>query len=104
MTALIGLLIALAALPGEALARRITTDEVENMRARVESRLNAYHRFDLAEREALEEGAGERASAFRDAKQKAHQEYIEENARFQKLQMDKREQDKRIEAQSQPSR
>lgn len=106
MTALISLMIACAALPGEALGRRIGSDELKQMQAKVESRLNAYHRFELAEREALEEGAKDRAATFREAKQKAYQEYMEINARYQKLQMEKREQDKRMEAQAQapPSR
>ena len=103
-TAMTVFCLSLVLLGSDALAKRITTGEMEQMQARVQSRLNAYHRFELAEREALEEGSKERAAAFGEAKQKAYQEYIEENAKYQKLQMDKREQDKRVDALAQPPR
>lgn len=93
--------VSITVLGGEALAQRISSSDLEQLRNKVEVQRDAYHRLDMAEKEALEEGAQERAAAFAAAKDKAREQYHQLNAEFKKAQGEKAEQDKRA-AQTSP--
>lgn len=88
------------AIPGPAKAvlaqQRVSSGYVEELRGKVETQRDAFYRFELAEKEALEEGSAERAAAYAMAKAKAYEAYHALNAQLQKAQFEKREQDKRL--------
>jgi hypothetical protein len=92
------------AVPGPAGAvlaqQRVSSSYVEELRNKVETQRDAFYRFELAEKEALEDGSAERAAAFRDAKAKAYEAYHSLNAQLQKAQFEKREQEKRLSEQN----
>jgi len=81
--------------------QRITAASLEELRNKLEYHRNAYHRLDMAEQEALAEGAQDRAAVFASAKAKAHEQYVLLNAELRKAQKEKQQQDKRN-AQSAP--
>jgi septal ring factor EnvC (AmiA/AmiB activator) len=96
LAAILSAFVCLAAQTGAALAQqRITSSELEQLRDKVETQRGAYHLLDMAEKEAREEGAQERAAAFATAKEKARQKYNLYNEEFKKAQAQKTEQDKR---------
>lgn len=87
---------------GPAMAQqRITSSHLEQLRNKVEVQRDAYYRLDMAEQEAREEGALERAAAFATAKAKAQEQYHRLEAELRKAQSNKAEQDRRN-AQSAP--
>ncbi|MFP5223073.1 MAG: hypothetical protein ACLGSA_12350 [Acidobacteriota bacterium] len=81
--------------------QRITPSHLEQLRSKLATQRDAYHRLDMAEQEAREEGALERAAAFATAKAKAQEQYVRLDAELRKAQSQKAEQDKRA-AQSAP--
>jgi len=87
--------VSITTLSGAALAQRISSSDLEQLRSKVEVQRDAYHRLDMAEKEALEEGAQERAAAFAVAKDKAREQYHRLNVELKKAQGEKAEQDKR---------
>jgi hypothetical protein len=92
------------AIPGPARAvlaqQRVSSSYVEELKNKVETQREAFYRFELAEKEALQEGSVERAAAFREAKAKANEAYHTLNAQLQKVQFEKREQEKRLSEQN----
>jgi len=93
--------VAFAGPAGAALAqKRVTSDYLLELKSKLETRRDAYYRFEMAEKDALADGSRERAEVFRKAKDKAYQEYVTLNAELQKAQMEKREYDKRIASQA----
>lgn len=87
--------VSITAPSGAALAQRISSSDLEQLKSKVETQRDAYHRLDMAEKEAREEGAPERAAAFATAKDKAREQYHRLNAELKKAQGEKAEQDKR---------
>jgi len=102
LAAALSAFVCLAAPTGGVMAQqRITKSDLEQLNNKVETQRDAYHRLEMAEQEAREEGAMERAAAFAAAKAKAHEQYHRFNAELKKAQVQKVEQDKRT-AQSAP--
>jgi len=96
LTAALLAVVCVAAPTGAVMAQqKITASELEQLRNKVETQRDAYHRLDMAEKEAREEGAQERAAAFATAKDKAREQYHRFNAELKKAQGEKAEQDKR---------
>jgi len=96
LAATLSALVCLAAQTGAALAQqRITSSYLEQLRDKVETQRDAYHLLDMAEKEAREEGAQERAAAYAAAKDKAREQYHRYNEELKKAQAQKTEQDKR---------
>ncbi|GFK93526.1 hypothetical protein NNJEOMEG_01360 [Fundidesulfovibrio magnetotacticus] len=83
---------------------RLTSAQLEELRAKVEFQRDSYHRYDTAEQEAMAQGSPERAAVFHQAKQKAYDAYVGLNAEYQKAQMERREQQRRDAAQKPPER
>jgi hypothetical protein len=90
----------LALLAGPALAaQRITSGDLEWLAERAGNKRSAWVRLDQAEREAQAEGSPERAEAFRAAKARAFEAYVELDKELRRAKATKAEQDKRDAAQ-----
>jgi len=96
LAAILSAFVCLAAQASAALAQqRITSSDLEQLKSKVETQRDAYHRLEVAEQEAREEGAQERAAAFAAAKDKAREQYHRLNSELNKAKAQKTEQDKR---------
>lgn len=75
--------------------KRVTSDQLLKLQNRMDAQRDAYYRFEQAEKEALAEGASDKAALYRQAKVKAHEAYTDLNGQFEKAQAQKGESDRR---------
>ncbi|GAB6038514.1 hypothetical protein JCM15519_30730 [Fundidesulfovibrio butyratiphilus] len=74
-----------------------TREQLEKMEHKAKNQLYAYQRYEMSEREAVQDGMPEQAALYRQAKDKALEAYKHLNAQYQKALSERREYDRKTE-------
>jgi hypothetical protein len=95
MAVLLGALVMFSSWGLPAMAQtRLTSDQLDELAAKVQTQRNAYWRFQEAEQEAQADQSPERAALYHEAKIKAYEAYMDLSAQLEKAKLEYREQHK----------
>lgn len=73
----------------------MTTTQLSQLENQVKVQQFTYQKFEMSEREALEEGLTENAARYREAKNKAYEAYVKLQDQYQKALAERRAYDKK---------